>query len=99
MKAKVMVEKIRCNYAEGWVYTDALTEEQQIQLGVDITADYADLVEVEIDFTPKYAFMMGSDDNRIEVTDVRAFKDGNSVDITNIVRIDELEMDIEEEYL
>lgn len=93
MKAKVAIDQIRHNYATGWVYTDSLTEEQQRQLGVDITADYADLIEVEVDFT------VGFHSGMVEVLGVSAFSDSGHVDVMDAVRIDELEMDIEQGYL
>lgn len=97
MKVTVAVDKIRHNYAEGWIYSDELTDEQQAKLGLDKMAEYAETVDVEIDFTIKYPYERHH--GGIEVTDVIAFKGPNKVNIKNNVKIDELEISIEEEYL
>lgn len=92
MKAKVFVETIRRRYAMGWLYSDTLTMVQLGELGLIMGADYADAVEVEVDFKVR------PEDNRVIVTKVIAFNGGEKTDVTHIVRIGELEGDIEEGY-
>lgn len=97
MKATVADVKVKWNYAKGWVYSDTLTDEQRAKLGLDKMDEYAETVDVEIDFTVKYPYT--KQHGGIEVTNVTAFRGPNKVDIKNSVKIDELEVSIEEEYL
>lgn len=91
-KLDVIIDRVNHNYAQGCILSDELTEDQLAKLNISEN-DYADVIEVEIDFKSEEI------DDILEVRVLKAFayNGSNYLDITNQVDTSRLEKTLREE--